>query len=98
VSQDPQDEVVRREEISLAFVENAIFAAVRPHGVQLRVGSCNGQPAFATYEPDGEGRLAVSGLQVLQLGEVSGQPLITMLVSYRDPALAIRCGLPPSLP
>ena len=69
----------------------------RPHGVQLRAGSCNGQPAFATYQPDGDGHLVVSGLQVLQLGEVDGQPLITTLVSYRDPALAIRCGLPSSL-
>jgi hypothetical protein len=66
--------------------------------VHLRAGSCNGQPAFATYEPDGENRLVVSGLQVLQLSEVDGQPLITTLVSYRDPALAIRCGLPPSIP
>lgn len=81
-----------------AFVANAIFAPARPHGVHLRAGSCNGQPAFATYEPDAQGRLVVSGLQVLQLTEVDGQPLITALVSYRDPALAIRCGLPPSLP
>jgi RNA polymerase sigma-70 factor (ECF subfamily) len=81
-----------------AFVENAIFAPAHPHGVQLRAGSCNGQPAFATYEPDGEGHFVVSGLQVLQLGEVDDQPLITTLVSYRDPALAIRCGLPSSLP
>jgi len=35
---------------------------------------------------------------VRQLGEVDDQPLITTLVSYRDPALAIRCGLPSSLP
>jgi RNA polymerase sigma-70 factor (ECF subfamily) len=81
-----------------AFVENAIFAPARPHGVQLRVGSCNGQPAFATYEPDGAGHLVVSGLQVLQLGEVDGRPLITTLVSYRDPDLAVRCGLQSSLP
>ena len=60
-----------------AFIENAIFAPARPHGVRLQAGSCNGQPAFATYEPDGHGRLAVSGLQVLQLGDVDGQPLIT---------------------
>ena len=80
-----------------AFVENAIFAPARGRGVHLRAGSCNGQPAFATYEPDGDGHLTVSGLQVLQLGEVDGQPLITTLVSYRDPALAIRCGLPSSL-
>jgi RNA polymerase sigma-70 factor (TIGR02960 family) len=77
-----------------AFIENAVFAPARPHGIRLRVGSCNGQPAFATYEPDGQGRLAVSGLQILQLADVAGEPLITALVSYRDPALAIRCGLP----
>jgi hypothetical protein len=64
----------------------------------LLAGWCNGQPAFATFEPDGQGRLAVSGLQVLQLADVDGQPLITALVSYRDPALAIRCGLPAALP
>lgn len=81
-----------------AFVANAIFATVRPHGIHLRAGSCNGQPAFATYEPDGAGGLVVSGLQVLQLSEVDGRPLITTVVSYRDPALAVRCGLPPSLP
>jgi len=62
--------------------------------VQLRPGSCNGQPAFADYQPDEHGRVAVSGLQVLQLGEVHGQILIAALVSYRDPALAVRCGLP----
>jgi RNA polymerase sigma-70 factor (ECF subfamily) len=81
-----------------AFIDSAIFAAALPHGVHLKAGSCNGQPAFATYEPDGEGRLVVSGLQVLQLGEVRGQPLITTLVSYRDPGLAIRCGLPSTPP
>ena len=80
-----------------AFIENAIFAPARPHGVRMRPGSCNGQPAFATYEPDAEGRLVVSGLQILQLGDRDGQPLIMALVSYRDPALAIRCGLPPAL-
>ena len=81
-----------------AFVANAIFAPAGRRGVHLRAGSCNGQPAFATYEPAGENRLVVTGLQVLLLSEVDGQPLITTLVSYRDPALAIRCGLPPSLP
>jgi RNA polymerase sigma-70 factor (ECF subfamily) len=86
-----------REAVS-AFIENAIFAPARPHGVRLQAGRCNGQPAFATYEPDGQGRLVASGLQVLQLAEVDGQPLITTLVSYRDPALAIRCGLPAVLP
>jgi RNA polymerase sigma-70 factor (ECF subfamily) len=80
-----------------AFIDNAVFAAARPHGIRLAAGSCNGQPAFATYEPDGEGRLVVSGLQVLQLADVNGQLVITALVSYRDSALAIRCGLPAAL-
>jgi RNA polymerase sigma-70 factor (ECF subfamily) len=81
-----------------AFIENAVFAPARPHGVHLRAGRCNGQPAFATYQPDRQGRLVASGLQVLQLTSVGGQPLITALVSYRDPALAIRCELPAVLP
>jgi RNA polymerase sigma-70 factor (ECF subfamily) len=81
-----------------AFIENAVFAPARPPGIPLRAGRCNGQPAFATYEPDGQGRLVVSGLQVLQLANVDGQPLITALVSYRDPALPVRCGLPAALP
>jgi RNA polymerase sigma-70 factor (TIGR02960 family) len=80
-----------------AFMENAVFAPARPHGIRLRAGSCNGQPAFADYQPDGQGRLAVSGLQILQLADVAGEPLITALVSYRDPALAVRCGLPAAL-
>jgi DNA-directed RNA polymerase specialized sigma24 family protein len=78
-----------------AFVGDAVFAPARPHGIRLRAGSCNGQPAFATYEPDADGRLVVTGLQILQLGTFDGRPLITALVSYRNPALAIRCGLPP---
>jgi RNA polymerase sigma-70 factor (TIGR02960 family) len=80
------------------FIEDAIFGPARPHGVRLQASSCNGQPAFATYQPDSQGRLAVSGLQILQLGYAGRQPLITALVSYRDPALAIRCGLPSRLP
>ena len=80
-----------------AFVENAIFARARPYGVHLMPGSCNGQPAFAVYEPGEDGRLVVGGLQVLQLGELDGEPVIVALVSYRDPALAIRCGLPAAL-
>lgn len=77
-----------------AFVESAVFAAAGPDGIHLRAGSCNGQPAFAPYQRDGEGRLAVTGLQILQLGEAEGKPLIIALVSYRDPALAVRCGFP----
>ena len=77
-----------------AFLESAVFAPARPHGITLRAGRCNGQPAFANYEPDGSGRLVASGVQILQLADVDGQPLITALVSYRDPGLAVRCGLP----
>lgn len=77
-----------------AFVEEVIFAPARPHGIHLEAGTCNGQPAFATYAPDAAGHLVVSGLQVLQLAESGGQPLITAVVSYRDPAIAIRCGMP----
>jgi RNA polymerase sigma-70 factor (ECF subfamily) len=80
-----------------AFVEAEIFARARPHGVPMRAGWCNGQPAFATYEPDGQGRLAASGLQILELDGRDGRPRVTAIVSFRDPALAARCGLPASL-
>jgi RNA polymerase sigma-70 factor (ECF subfamily) len=80
-----------------AFVESAIFAPHRPHGIALHAGRCNGQPAFATYEPDGSGRLVASGLHILQLADTGGQPLITAMVSYLDPGLAVRCGLPAEL-
>lgn len=81
-------------EAAAAFLEQAIFAPARPGGIRLVAGSCNGQPAFGAYAPDADGRLAVTGLQVLQIGAVGGRPLISALVSYRDPAIAIRCGLP----
>jgi len=80
-----------------AFVEAEIFARARPHGVPMRAGWCNGQPAFATYEPGGQGRLTASGLQILELDVRGGRPRITAIVSFRDPALAARCGLPASL-
>jgi RNA polymerase sigma-70 factor, ECF subfamily len=81
-----------------AFLESAIFGPARPDGIHLVAGSCNGQPAFATYQSDGKGRLVASGLQVLRLADVDGRVLITALVSYRDPDLASRCGLPSWLP
>lgn len=77
-----------------AFIDEVIFGPARPGGIRLVAGSCNGQPAFAAYAPDARGRLAVTGLQILQLSEVAGRPLISALVSYRDPAIATRCGLP----
>jgi RNA polymerase sigma-70 factor (TIGR02960 family) len=80
-----------------AFVEAEIFAAARPHGVPMRAGWCNGQPAFATYQPGSHGVLAASGLQVLELTTRDGPPRISAIVSFRDPALAARCGLPARL-
>ena len=73
----------------------AIFAAARPHGVPLRGGWCNGQPAFAVYQPDAAGRLTASGLQLLELDERGGALVISAIVSYRDLDLPARCGLPP---
>jgi RNA polymerase sigma-70 factor, ECF subfamily len=79
------------------FVEDVIFSAARPHGVALWAGGCNGQPAFAVYQPGPDGTLVVTGLQVLAIGVARGRPLVTDIVSYRDPDLARRCGLPDRL-
>jgi catechol 2,3-dioxygenase-like lactoylglutathione lyase family enzyme len=54
----------------------------------------NGQPAFAVYQPDGTGRLAATGLQLLHIADINSEPMITALVSYRDPAIVVRRGLP----
>jgi RNA polymerase sigma-70 factor (TIGR02960 family) len=78
----------------MRFVEHAIFSAVRPNGVTLCAGRCNGQPAFAVYQPGPDRTLVVTGLQILAIGEKEGQPVVTDIVSYRDPGLALRCGLP----
>ena len=80
-----------------AFVENAIFANVRPYGVPLLPGWCNGQPAFATYEPGAGGTLVAGGIQVLEIRERDGRAVITDIVSYRDAELAVRCGFPASI-
>jgi len=79
------------------FVENIIFSAARPYGVTLRAGRCNGQPAFAVYEPHIDGTLVASGLQILSLVEIDGHVLVSDIVSYRIPELAVRCGLPDRL-
>jgi RNA polymerase sigma-70 factor (ECF subfamily) len=81
-----------------AFVENAIFVRARPYGVSLQSGWCNSQPAFAIYEPGQDGSLLASGVQVLEFRQRHGEALITNIVSYRNPELAVRCGFPPSLP
>ncbi len=76
------------------FVEQAIFSAARPYGVALRSGRCNGQPAFAVYQPGPEGDLVAAGLQILTIGERNGQPRVLDIVSYRIPDLVVRSGLP----
>jgi RNA polymerase sigma-70 factor (ECF subfamily) len=77
-----------------AFTENVIFAAHRPSGVTFRPGWCNSQPAFASYLPDAAGTMVVDGLQILEVRDRGGQVLVTDIVSYLDPGLAIRCGFP----
>lgn len=76
------------------FVEAAVFAPARPYGVTLRPGWCNGQPAFAVYQPTEGGTLAVSGLQVLDVRRRDGRAVVTEITSYRDGDLALRCGFP----
>jgi RNA polymerase sigma-70 factor, ECF subfamily len=77
-----------------AFTENLIFAVHRPGGVTFRAGWCNGQPAFASYLPDSDGTLVVNGLQILEVRERDEQVVVTDIVSYLDPGLAIRSGFP----
>ena len=79
------------------FLERVVFSAARPYGVPLRGGWCNGQPAFATYEPDADGALGAGGLQVLELVERAGRLVVADIVSYRDPGVAASCGFPPRL-
>jgi RNA polymerase sigma-70 factor (TIGR02960 family) len=87
------DRVDGRDAVA-AFVEAVIFSPSRPHGVPVLAGSCNGQLAVGTYAPTTDGELGVTGVQILQLAVFGAEPLITGIVSYRDPELAIRCGLP----
>ena len=82
---------------SMAALGAASLGLARRRGVPMRAGWCNGQPAFATYQPGEQGRLTASGLQVLELADRDGRPRITAIVSFRSPALAARCGLPARL-
>jgi RNA polymerase sigma-70 factor (ECF subfamily) len=79
------------------FVDQSIFAHVRPEGVPLHPGWCNGQPAFATYQPDEEGHLVAGGLQVLELGELNSSFVVKAIVSFRIPELPARCGFPATI-
>jgi RNA polymerase sigma-70 factor (ECF subfamily) len=94
LSMPPMSEWFDGRDAVATFVDRAIFAAARPYGVTLRRGSCNGQPAFASYEPDAGGSLAVSGVQVLEVRLRHGRPAVADIVSYRDAGLAVRCGFP----
>jgi hypothetical protein len=38
--------------------------------------------------------MVVNGLQILEVRDRGGQVLVTDIVSYLDPGLAIRCGFP----
>jgi RNA polymerase sigma-70 factor (ECF subfamily) len=81
-----------------AFVESVIFGPSRPYGVAVLSGSCNSQPAVASYAPGSDGALVIGGVQILQLALVGDRPLVAEIVSYRDPELAIRCGFPARYP
>src|SRR5260370_28040877 len=63
----------RREAVA-TFVATAIFGPARPYRGQLRAGTCNGQPSFATYEPARGDHLAVIGLHALHLHDVRDPP------------------------
>ena len=96
-SMPPLREWFEGVEAVAGFVEAAVFSAARPHGVALHPGRCNGQPAFAVYAPDSAGVLVADGLQILTILEQSGHPVVTDIVSYRNPDLVVRCGLPARL-
>ncbi len=96
-SMPPLPEWFEGREAVARFVADVVFAGARPAGIPLQAGWCNGQPAFATYEPGPEGTLVASGLQVLELDQRDGRLVVTHVVSYRDPSLVTRCGLPATL-
>ena len=73
-----------------AFIEAAIFGPARPHGITMRIGRANGQPALATYAMGPHQCMVVDGLQVLDIHPDSTS--VTAITSFRDPDLALRCG------
>ncbi len=101
---DPQETLLRREKISLAFVAALQRLAPRQRAALLLhdvLGFSHAETAEVLAvstrrrEPGEAGaRLVVTGLQIVQLSDVNGALLITALVSYRDPVVAVRCGLP----
>ena len=77
-----------------SFLDRMIFAEAGASGIPLRLGWCNGQPAFATYQPDGRGGFTAGGLQILELEKQGDELLIAAVVSFRDGELAVRCNFP----
>lgn len=96
-SMPPLPEVFAGRDTVAAFVTSAIFDAIGDDGVPLVAGFCNGQAAFATYARSAT-RMEVTGLQILELATRHGTPAVSAITSYRDPALATRCGFPAELP
>jgi RNA polymerase sigma-70 factor (ECF subfamily) len=56
--------------------------------------AANGQPAFAGYLRERDGVYRAHAVQVLTVAAGG----VTRIVSFNDPALAARFGLPPALP
>lgn len=73
-----------------AFIEAAVFSPARPHGVPLRVGRANGQPALGVYMPGADGTLRIDGVQVLDVDAASNT--IVAITSFRDADVGRRCG------
>jgi hypothetical protein len=96
LSMPPMPLVFQGRDHVAGFVADAIFAS-SPTGIPLRAGWCNGQPAFATYEPGPGDGFVANGLQVLTLRRFEGRVVVSDIVSFRDPDLAARCGLPASI-
>lgn len=92
LSMPPLPSWYQGSEAVATFVESAIFGPSRPDGVTMHVGSVNGQPALATYAPSPDDSLRVDGLQVLHVRQDGAA--IEAITSFRDPALALRCGFP----
>ncbi|MEX1124037.1 MAG: sigma factor-like helix-turn-helix DNA-binding protein, partial [Acidimicrobiia bacterium] len=75
-----------------AFIEAAIFGPSRSHGITVRLGGANGQPALATYEPGPDNTMVASGLQVIDIDADANT--IAAITSFRDPDIAVQCGFP----
>jgi RNA polymerase sigma-70 factor (ECF subfamily) len=77
------------------FIETAIFGPARPHGMTVRMGGANGQPALAIYERGPDNTMIAGGLQVIDVDGDSNT--ISAITSFRDPEIAVRCGFPMSI-